>query len=36
MTEHRAVIDVARPILYLIEADEDPAPRGFGKVRRAG
>ena len=24
--EHRAVIDVARPILYLIAADEDPAP----------
>ena len=24
--EHRAVIDVSRPILYLIEADEDPAP----------
>ena len=26
MKEHRAVIDVARPILYLIEADEEPAP----------
>lgn len=26
MKEHRAVIDVSRPILYLIEADEDPAP----------
>lgn len=26
MTEHRAVIDVARPILYLIEADQEPAP----------
>ena len=24
--EHRAVIDVARSILYLVEADEDPAP----------
>jgi|GEM_PF-115717 len=27
LTEHRAVIDVARPILYLMEADEDPAPQ---------
>lgn len=26
MKEHRAVIDVARPILYLIAADADPAP----------
>jgi hypothetical protein len=26
MTEHRAVIDVARPMLYLIEADAEPAP----------
>ena len=26
MKEHRAVIDVAAPILYLIAADEDPAP----------
>lgn len=26
LTEHRAVIDVARPILYLIETDQDPAP----------
>lgn len=26
LNEHRAVIDVARPILYLIEADRDPAP----------
>lgn len=26
MKEHRAVIDVARPILYLIAADRDPAP----------
>jgi hypothetical protein len=24
--EHRAVIDVARSILYLVQADEDPAP----------
>jgi hypothetical protein len=26
LKEHRAVIDVERPILYLIEADEEPAP----------
>ena len=26
MKEHRAVIDVARPILYLIPEDKDPAP----------
>jgi len=26
MKEHRAVIDVARPIFYLIPADRDPAP----------
>lgn len=26
LKEHRAVIDVERPLLYLIEVDEDPAP----------
>ena len=26
LNEHRAIIDVARPMLYLIEADRDPAP----------
>jgi clan AA aspartic protease (TIGR02281 family) len=26
LKEHRAVIDVERPLLYLIEADEDPKP----------
>ena len=26
LNEHRAVIDVARPLLYLIEADEEPEP----------
>lgn len=26
MREHRAVVDVARPILYLMEAGRDPAP----------
>jgi hypothetical protein len=26
MKEHRAVIDVARPILYLVHEDKAPAP----------
>jgi len=26
MKEHRAVIDVAKPILYLVSADRDPSP----------
>jgi predicted aspartyl protease len=26
LKEHRAIIDVARPMLYLMEADRDPAP----------
>ncbi|MGZ8285702.1 MAG: retropepsin-like aspartic protease family protein [Allosphingosinicella sp.] len=26
LKEHRAVIDVERPLRYLVEADEDPAP----------
>ena len=26
LNEHRAVIDMARPILYLIEADAEPSP----------
>ncbi len=26
LNEHRAVIDVSRPLLYLIEADREPAP----------
>lgn len=26
LTEHRAIIDVRRRVLYLIEEDEDPAP----------
>lgn len=26
LNEHRAVIDMDRPLLYLIEADRDPAP----------
>lgn len=35
MKEHRAVIDVARPIFYLIAADRDPAPTDPVKCRRA-
>ena len=35
MEEHRAVIDVARPILYLIEADEAPAPVPVEQCRSA-
>lgn len=26
LNEHRAIIDVARPMLYLIEADREPSP----------
>ena len=26
LKEHRAIIDVARPMLYMMEADHDPAP----------
>lgn len=33
MKEHRAVIDVSRPILYLIEADEEPAPVSADRCR---
>src|SRR5687768_15269690 len=33
LKEHRAVIDVERPILYLIEADEDPAPVAAERCR---
>jgi clan AA aspartic protease (TIGR02281 family) len=33
MKEHRAVIDVAKPILYLVEADEDPAPVSADRCR---
>jgi len=32
--EHRAVIDVPRSILYLIEADEDPTPVPAERCRR--
>lgn len=34
MNEHRAVIDVARPILYLIEGNEEPAPVSQEQCRR--
>ncbi|HEX9948396.1 MAG TPA: retropepsin-like aspartic protease [Allosphingosinicella sp.] len=36
LKEHRAVIDVERPILYLIEADEDPAPVPAERCRKSG
>lgn len=35
LTEHRAMIDVARPMLYLMEADEDPAPVASGQCQEA-
>ncbi|HUG46165.1 MAG TPA: retropepsin-like aspartic protease [Sphingomicrobium sp.] len=31
LTEHRAIIDVARPMLYLMEADRDPSPVPSGR-----
>ena len=33
LKEHRAVIDVKRPLLYLIEADEEPKPVAAGRCR---
>jgi predicted aspartyl protease len=33
MKEHRAVIDVARPILYLVAADRDPEPVAASNCR---
>jgi clan AA aspartic protease (TIGR02281 family) len=35
MKEHRAVIDVARPILYLVANDKDPAPVPAERCRKA-
>jgi hypothetical protein len=35
MKEHRAVIDVDGPILYLMEQDRDPAPVPAERCRRA-
>ncbi len=34
MKEHRAVIDVAHPILYLIAGDHDPAPIEASRCRK--
>jgi hypothetical protein len=34
LKEHRAVIDVERPLLYLIEEDQDPAPVPAERCRR--
>jgi hypothetical protein len=36
LKEHRAVIDVERPLLYLIEADEDPKPVAAGRCGGKG
>jgi clan AA aspartic protease (TIGR02281 family) len=36
MKEHRAVIDVARPILFLIARDQDPAPVDAARCRKGG
>ena len=33
MKEHRAVIDVSKPILYLVRADKDPAPVAAERCR---
>jgi hypothetical protein len=35
LKEHRAVIDVERPLLYLIEADENPEPVPAERCRAA-
>jgi hypothetical protein len=35
LNEHRAVIDVSRPLLYLIEADREPAPVRAERCRQA-
>lgn len=36
LKEHRAIIDVARPMLYLMEADRDPAPVPPEECRASG
>jgi predicted aspartyl protease len=33
LNEHRAIIDVARPMLYLMEADRDPSPVPEGRCQ---
>jgi hypothetical protein len=35
LNEHRAIIDVARPMLYLIEGDREPAPVPADRCRQA-
>ena len=34
LKEHRAIVDVARPMLYLMAEDEDPAPVPVEQCRR--
>lgn len=36
LTEHRAIIDVARPMLYLIDEDREPAPVPAEQCRAGG
>ncbi len=36
LTEHRAIVDVARPMLYLMAEDEDPAPVPADRCSEAG
>ena len=36
LQEHRAIIDVARPMLYLMEQDRDPAPVSAERCRSPG
>lgn len=36
LNEHRAIIDVSRPMLYLMEEDRDPAPVPAGRCSSAG
>lgn len=35
LTEHRAIIDAARPMLYLMEDDTDPAPVAAANCRQS-
>jgi hypothetical protein len=36
LNEHRAVIDMDGPLLYLMESDHDPAPVPAGRCRTSG
>ena len=36
LKEHRAIIDVARPMLYLMAEDRDPAPVAAERCRQGG